>query len=66
MLEPLKKHLAFLVRVKEVEVLRGETPGGEVREEWEEDELDGRPIFLDVSGGLLPADELARKRRGKA
>ena len=33
---------------------------------WEEDELEGRPIFLDVSGGLLPRKKLARKRRRKA
>ncbi|HYR04365.1 MAG TPA: hypothetical protein VEO75_03170, partial [Nitrososphaerales archaeon] len=58
---PLKKHLAFLVRVKEVEILSDR----EGRDEWEEDELDGRPIFLDVSGGLLPRKKLARKRRRK-
>jgi isoleucyl-tRNA synthetase len=61
MLAPLKKHLAFLVRVKEVEILSDR----EGRDEWEEDELDGRPIFLDVSGGLLPRKKLARKRRRK-
>jgi isoleucyl-tRNA synthetase len=62
MLAPLKKHLAFLVRVKEVEVLAEQTPGGE----WEEDELDGRPIYIDVSRGLLAGKELGRKRRRKA
>jgi hypothetical protein len=62
MLAPLKKHLAFLVRVKEVEVLAEQTPGGE----WEEDELDGRPIYIDVSRSLLPGKELGRKRRRKA
>jgi len=62
MLAPLKKHLAFLVRVKEVEVLEDQAGGGE----WEEDELDGRPIYLDVSRGLLPGKKLGRKRRRKA
>jgi len=62
MLAPLKEHLAFLVRVKEVEVLADQTPGGE----WEEDELDGRPIYIDVSRGLLAGKELGRKRRRKA
>jgi isoleucyl-tRNA synthetase len=61
MLAPLKRHLAFLVRVKEVEILADHAGG----EDWEEDELDGRPIFLDVSGGLLAGKELARKRRRK-
>ena len=62
MLAPLKRHLAFLVRVKDVEVLSEQSTGGE----WEEDELDGRPIYLDVSGRLLPGEKLARKRRRKA
>jgi len=62
MLAPLKKHLAFLVRVKEVEVSADKTAGSE----WEEDELDGRPIYIDVSGGLLSGKQLGRKRRRKA
>ena len=62
MLAPLKKHLAFLVRVRAVEVLEEKAGGGE----WEEDELDGRPIFLDVSRGLPAGKELRRKRRRKA
>ncbi|HEV2390569.1 MAG TPA: class I tRNA ligase family protein, partial [Nitrososphaerales archaeon] len=63
MLAPLRKHLAFLVRVREVDVLEERDGGGE----WEEDELDGRPIYIDVSRGrLLPGKELGRKRRRKA
>ena len=62
MLAPLKKHLAFLFRVKAVEVLEEKAGGGE----WEEDELDGRPIYLDVSRALLAGKKLARKRRRKA
>ncbi len=61
MLAPLKTHLAFLVRVKDVEIL-SERSGPD---EWEEDELDGRPVYLDVSGGLLPGEELRRKRGRK-
>ena len=62
MLAPLRKHLAFLVRVKEVEVATEQGPGGD----WEEDELDGRPIYLDVSGGLLARKKAGGKRRRKA
>jgi isoleucyl-tRNA synthetase len=62
MLAPLRKHLAFLVRVKEVEVLPDKTADGE----WEEDELDGNPIYIDVSRGLLAGGKLGRKRRRKA
>lgn len=61
MLSPLKKHLAFLVRVKLVEVASEMAEGPE----WEEDELDGRPIYLDVSGGLAPRKKPARKRGRK-
>jgi isoleucyl-tRNA synthetase len=44
LLRPLRKRLAYLVRVREAEVSveRGEG-------KWEEDELDGRKIFVDVS-----------------
>ena len=45
LLVPLEKDLAFLVRVKEMKVLPEKTEGPE----WEEDELDGRPIYIDVS-----------------
>lgn len=62
MLSPLRKHLAFLVRVKEVEVAAEKGEGAE----WEEDELDGRPIYLDVSGGLSPRKKPAGKRRRKS
>ena len=43
-LEPLREQLAFLVRVKSVELLEEKSRG----RKWEEDDLDGRPIFLDV------------------
>lgn len=45
LLKPLTGELAFLVRVKAVEVSAEKTEEGE----WEEDELDGRPIYIDVS-----------------
>jgi isoleucyl-tRNA synthetase len=45
MLEPLKKELAFLVRVKHV-FLASAKEGGE---NWAEEDLDGRPVYLDVS-----------------
>ena len=45
LLRPLEKELAFLVRVKEARVVLERS--GEA--EWEEDELDGRPIYIDVS-----------------
>ncbi|MDA4118161.1 MAG: DUF5915 domain-containing protein, partial [Thaumarchaeota archaeon] len=51
MLAPMKKQLAFLVRVKSVEVLDEASRGDSL--EWEEDELDGRTIYLDVTGGLV-------------
>ncbi len=43
-LEPLKKDIAFLVRVREVSVGAEKSPG----RDWHEDDLDGRPVFLDV------------------
>lgn len=43
-LEPLRQELAFLVRVKGVELAREKTKG----RKWKQDDLDGRPIFLDV------------------
>jgi isoleucyl-tRNA synthetase len=51
LLKPLSKELLFLVRVKEVQVTASkEEAGGDERSvEWEEDELDGRPIYIDVS-----------------
>ncbi len=45
MLEPLKKELAFLVRVKQV-ALFSEKKG---KVKWMEEDLDGRPVYLDVS-----------------
>jgi isoleucyl-tRNA synthetase len=45
MLSPLRKDLAFLVRVREV-ALFAEKPEGK---EWAEEDLDGRTIFIDVS-----------------
>jgi len=45
MLEPLKNDLAFLVRVKQVALFSEKQ--GEIR--WEEEDLDGRPVYLDVS-----------------
>ena len=44
LLEPLKREIAFLVRVKRVELVGGERTG----KGWSESDLDGRPIFLDV------------------
>jgi isoleucyl-tRNA synthetase len=45
LLKPLETELAFLVRVNKVRVLAEKTDDAE----WEEDELDGRPIYIDVS-----------------
>lgn len=45
MLAPLRENLAFLVRVHEVKLLSEKPDGGN----WSEDDLDGRPIYLDVS-----------------
>ncbi len=47
LLTPLTKELVFLVRVKEVQVMASKDDGEAA--EWEEDELDGRPIYIDVS-----------------
>jgi isoleucyl-tRNA synthetase len=44
LLRPLSKELAFLVRVRRVELSNAQTPG----KKWAEDDLDGKPIFLDV------------------
>jgi len=44
LLTPLKKDLAFLVRVRQVELAKDKGEG-----EWQEDELDGRPIYLRVA-----------------
>lgn len=44
LLVPLEKQLAYLVRVNEAKVVLERMGDGE----WEEDELDGRPIYLDV------------------
>jgi isoleucyl-tRNA synthetase len=45
LLLPLEKELAYLVRVKKVRILAEKSADAE----WEEDELDGRPIYIDVS-----------------
>ena len=45
LLTPLAGELRFLVRVKDVRILAERSEDGR----WEEDELDGRPIHLDVS-----------------
>ena len=44
LLEPLKEEIAFLVRVKKVELVRGERTG----KRWSESDLDGRPVYLEV------------------
>jgi isoleucyl-tRNA synthetase len=44
LLSPLSEQLAFLVRVKEVELLKARAG----KRKWTEDDLDGKPIFLDV------------------
>jgi isoleucyl-tRNA synthetase len=43
-LESMKKQLAFLVRVKKVTLSVEKTE----QREWAEDDLDGRPVYLDV------------------
>jgi isoleucyl-tRNA synthetase len=45
LLAPLRDNLAFLVRVREVRLQKEKAATGN----WVEDDLDGRPIFLDVS-----------------
>jgi isoleucyl-tRNA synthetase len=45
LLTPLAGELSFLVRVRGVRILAERSEEGE----WEEDELDGRPIYIDVS-----------------
>jgi isoleucyl-tRNA synthetase len=44
LLGPMTKEIAFLVRVKKVELLKGRSEG----RNWSEGDLDGRPVFLDV------------------
>ena len=44
LLTPLAKEIAFLVRVKRVELSEGEPTG----RGWSESDLDGRPIYLRV------------------
>jgi isoleucyl-tRNA synthetase len=44
-LEPRKKDLAFLVRVKSVILMKDKSGNFE----WAEEDLDGRPLFLDVA-----------------
>lgn len=45
LLEPMIKEIAFLVRVRKVELLKDRSEG----RKWSEADLDGRPVFLDVS-----------------
>jgi len=45
LLKPLAGELNFLVRVRDVRILPEKSEDGQ----WEEDELDGRPIYIDVS-----------------
>ena len=44
LLEPFSRELAFLVRVRKVELL-SERSGGR---KWAEEDLDGKPVYLDV------------------
>ncbi|MBI3841427.1 MAG: class I tRNA ligase family protein, partial [Thaumarchaeota archaeon] len=44
MVRPLSKQIAFLVRVKRVELMDERAQG----RKWQEDDLDGKPIFVDV------------------
>ena len=46
LLTPLKKELSFLVRAREIQL---STQKGRRDDDWFEDELDGRPIYLSVS-----------------
>ncbi|TLZ53742.1 MAG: hypothetical protein E6K17_09190 [Methanobacteriota archaeon] len=48
LLMPLKKELSFLVRAKEIQ-LSTRKDDREGDDEWYEDELDGRPLYLKVS-----------------
>jgi len=45
MLTPLREELAFLVRVRSVTLLKEKSSDGD----WTEDDLDGRPVYLEVS-----------------
>ena len=44
LLEPLRREMAFLVRVKKVELVTG----GRKKKGWSESDLDGKTIYLDV------------------
>jgi len=44
LLSPLSEQLAFLVRVRKVELMKARAGA----RKWAEDDLDGKPIFLDV------------------
>ena len=48
LLRPLAGELSFLVRVRGVSIFSEKSEKSE-EGEWEEDELDGRPIYIDVS-----------------
>jgi isoleucyl-tRNA synthetase len=45
LLAPLKDDLSFMVRVREFRLLKEKTEDAQ----WVEDDLDGKPIFLDVA-----------------
>jgi isoleucyl-tRNA synthetase len=44
LLQPMVKEIAFLVRVRKVELLKDRSEG----RKWSEADLDGKPVFLDV------------------
>ena len=49
LLTPLKKELSFLVRAREIQLSTRKDDLREGDDEWYEDELDGRPLYLKVS-----------------
>ncbi len=58
LLGPMAKELAFLVRAKRVDLMKERPPSGS----WSEEDLDGRPLYLDV-GGRTPAPRVRRRPR---
>ena len=49
LLTPLKKELSFLVRAREIQLSTQKKGRDGRHDDWFEDELDGRPIYLSVS-----------------
>ncbi len=49
LLTPLKKELSFLVRAREIRLSTRKDDGEGDDDEWYEDELDGRPLYLKVA-----------------